>query len=62
MIDWAVEGLLVVEGRAVEIDQIDQFEDALVDIEQRHVTAEAAGERASREFGFRHGPLSRLEL
>jgi hypothetical protein len=33
------------EGRAVELDQLDQFEQVLVDVEEGHVAAEAAGQR-----------------
>ena len=51
-IDGPVEGLLVVERRDVEIDEIGQFENALVDVEQRHVAAEAAGQRAGGEPGL----------
>src|SRR5271165_4691711 len=45
-IDEAVEFLLVVQRRFVEIDKIDQLDDPLVDVEERHVASEAAGERA----------------
>ncbi len=47
-IDDAVECLLVVERRYVEIDKIDEFDNPLIDVEERHVAAEAAGERAGR--------------
>jgi hypothetical protein len=32
------------EGRAVELDQFDEFEEVLVDVEKGHVAAEAAGQ------------------
>jgi hypothetical protein len=51
-IDRPIERLLVIEWRDVEIDEIDQFEDPLVDVEQRHVAAETAGQGAGRERGF----------
>jgi len=51
-IDRPIERLLVIEWRDVEIDEVDQFEEPLVNVEQRHVAAEAAGQSASRERGF----------
>ena len=33
------------QRRAVELDELEQLEQALVDVEQRHVAAEAAGQR-----------------
>jgi hypothetical protein len=41
----AAEGLDVGERRAVELDLLDQREQPLVDVQQRHVAAEAAGQR-----------------
>jgi hypothetical protein len=57
-VDEAVERLLVIERRYVEVDEIDQFDDPLVDVEERHVTAEAAGKRAGRQSRFRHRIVS----
>src|SRR5579872_2721261 len=54
-IDDAIESLLVVERRSVEIDEIDQLDEPLVDVEERHVAAEAAGKRAGGQFRFRQG-------
>ena len=51
-IDRLVKRLLIVERRYVEFHQIGQFEDTLVDIEQRHVAAEAAGQRDGGKPGF----------
>src|ERR1035438_6406346 len=39
------DGLDVVDGRPVKLHQFQQREDALVDVEQGHVAAEAAGQR-----------------
>ena len=52
-INGPVEGLLVVERRDIKIDQVDQFQQALVDVEQRHVTAETASQGAGRQ-GWLH--------
>ena len=38
------------ERRAVELDDLGKIEQPLVDVEQRHVAAEAAGERRCREL------------
>ena len=54
-IDRPIERLLVVEWRDVEIDEIDQLEDPLVDVEQRHVAAETACQGARGESGFCRG-------
>ncbi len=40
------------ERRAVEFDQLGELEQALVDVEQRHVAAETAGERRGRDAQF----------
>ncbi len=37
------------ERRAVELDTLEQLEQPLVDIEQRHVAAETAGQRSGRD-------------
>ena len=41
--------LYVGEGRAVELDDFDEIEQALVDVEKRSVAAKAAGERCRRD-------------
>jgi hypothetical protein len=46
----AVAGVLQVgQGRRVELDQLEQRHQPLVDVEERHVTAEAAGQRGRRD-------------
>jgi len=46
------------DRRAVELDQIDQIEKAFVDVEERHVAAEAAGERGRRDAQLARGRLN----
>src|SRR5512143_1614404 len=49
------EALDVVDRRLVELDDLDELQDALVDVEDGHVAAEAAGERGGGDDGFAHG-------
>jgi hypothetical protein len=48
------EGLEVVDGGFVEIDQLHQLQDAVVDVQQGHVAAEATRQRRGRDLGFGH--------
>ena len=43
------------ERRAVELDEFDEFEQALVDVEKRGVAAKTAGERCRRDAQFGYG-------
>jgi hypothetical protein len=52
-IDRSVERLLVIKWRDVEIDEVDQFKDPLVNVEQRHVAAKATCQGASGKRWFR---------
>ena len=59
-IDGPVEGLLVIERRDVEINEVDQLENPLVDVEQRHVASETSRQGACREPRFCHVPALSL--
>ena len=47
----------VVDGRAVELDQLDEIENLLIDVQDGHMAAEAAGQRNCRDprFHVSHG-------
>ena len=53
------ERLDVVDGRLVELDELDELEDAVVDVQDGHVTAEASGQGGGGDDGFAHGATLR---
>ena len=59
-INGSIESLLVVERRDVEIDEIDQLEDPLVDVEQRHVAAKTSCQGACGKSAVLPRPLNWL--
>ncbi len=57
-VDGLGERLDVVDRRLVELDQLEELEDALVDVEDGHVTAETSGQRRGGDDGLAHGLTS----
>ncbi len=54
--DGATAGELldVIHRRLVEIDDLDEFQNAVIDVEDRHVAAEAAGQGCGCNSWFSH--------